>query len=56
MKLVKCLDSFLIGLYLGFSLTLLANGVFVLNKFIPKYLLEKKSFYMDGNFYEIKKK
>jgi hypothetical protein len=56
MKLIKCLDSFLIGFYLAFVLTLMFLGYFVVNKFVSKDMLTKDSFYMDGQVYEVKRR
>lgn len=56
MRLIKCTTSFMIGFYLAFVLTLSITGYFMVEGFVSKAMLERKSFYMDGHVYEIKKR
>jgi hypothetical protein len=56
MRLIKCTTSFMIGFYLAFVITLSITGYIMVKNFVPKHILEKSSFYMDGITYEIKKK
>jgi hypothetical protein len=56
MKLIKCSISFLIGFYLAFVITLLTTGYFIVEGFVSKDILKRKSFYLDGSIYEINKK
>jgi hypothetical protein len=56
MRLVKCTTSFMIGFYLAFVLTLSVTGYIMVEGFIPKHILDKSSFYMDGEVYEVKKR
>lgn len=46
----------MIGFYLAFVLTLSITGYFIVEGFVSKAMLERKSFYMDGKVYEIKKR
>jgi heme/copper-type cytochrome/quinol oxidase subunit 4 len=55
MKLIKCLDSFLIGFYLAFILTLLITGYTIVEGFVSKDMLSRSSFYMDGKTYKIQR-
>ena len=56
MRLIKCTTSFVIGFYLAFVMTLAMTGYVIVKGFVSKALLERKSFYMDGHIYEIKKR
>jgi hypothetical protein len=53
---IKCTNSFLIGFYLAFVLTLSTTGWIITNSFISKSVLNKSFIYIDGKVYEIKRK
>lgn len=55
-NLIKCTTSFMIGFYIAFVLTLSITGYFIVEGFVSKAMLERKSFYMGGHVYEIKKR
>jgi hypothetical protein len=52
--LIKCTTSFMIGFYIAFVLTLSVTGYIIVEGFVSKAMLSRKSFYMDGKIYEIK--
>jgi hypothetical protein len=46
----------MIGFYIAFVLTLSVTGYIMVEGFVSKEMLNRKSFYMDGRVYEINKK
>jgi hypothetical protein len=47
--------SFILGLFLGFTLTLMVTGYIVSLSMIPKHVLYKSEYYMDGERFQIKR-
>jgi hypothetical protein len=56
MRLIKCVNSFLIGFYLAFVLTLGVTGWVIVTEFVSKTSLKTKIVYIDGETYEVKPK
>jgi len=55
MKLIKCVNSFLIGFYLAYIICLCIMGYVMSKHFVSKSVLEVDRLYIDGKFYEAKK-
>lgn len=47
--------SFIVGLFLGFVLTLSVAGYIIGTSMIPKFVLYQKEYYMDGIRFTIKR-
>jgi hypothetical protein len=56
MTLIRCINSFLIGFYLAFVLTLSVTGWIIVTEFVSKTSLKTKIVYIDGKTYEVKEK
>ena len=56
MRLIKCIDSFLIGFYISFVLMLAVTGWIIVTEFVSKTSLKTNIVYIDGRVYEIKEK
>lgn len=56
MRLIRCINSFLIGFYLAFVLTLSVTGWIIVTEFVSKTSLKTKIVYIDGKTYEVKEK
>jgi hypothetical protein len=48
-------NSFLIGVFVGFALTLSISGYIIGMSMIPKHVLYNKEYYMDGIRFTIKR-
>jgi len=55
-NIIKCVTSLVIGLYVGFVLTLSITGYIMSKEFISKKLFRNGTMYIDGKFYVIKEK
>lgn len=55
-NIIKCVTSLVIGLYVGFVLTLSVTGYIMSKEFISKQLFRNGTMYIDGKFYIIKEK
>jgi hypothetical protein len=47
--------SFIVGLFVGFALTLSVSGYIIGTSMIPKFVLYQKEYYMDGIRFTIKR-
>lgn len=56
MRLIKCIESFLIGFYLSFVILLSITGFIIVEEFVSKTSLKTNIVYIDGKTYEIKEK
>lgn len=56
MRLIKCIDSFLIGFYISFVLMLGVSGWVIVTEFVSKTSLKSNIVYIDGKVYEVKEK
>ena len=56
MRLIKCTNSFLIGFYLAFVLTLSVTGWVIVTEFVSKTSLKTNIVYIDGKVYEVKER
>ena len=56
MRLIKCMNSFLIGFYLAFVLTLSITGWVIVTEFVSKTSLKTNIVYIDGRVYDVKER
>lgn len=56
MKLIKCLDSFLIGAYLSFVAMMVLTAFVITTEFVSKTSLKTKIVYIDGKTYTVEEK
>ena len=54
-NLIKCADSFFIGFYLSFVLTLSITGYIIVKEFVSKQSLLTKVVFIDGVRYTVQK-
>lgn len=54
-NLIKCTDSFFIGFYLSFVLTLSITGYIIVKEFVSKKSLLTKVVFIDGVRYTVQK-
>ena len=55
-NIIKCYQSFLIGIYVCFVLMMMITGFIITNEFVSKTSLKTKIVYIDNKIYEIKEK
>lgn len=55
-RLIKCTNSFLIGMYLTFIIMMSITGWVITKEFVSKTSLKTNIVYIDGVVYEIKEK
>ncbi len=55
-RLIKCTNSFLIGMYLAFVIMMGITGWVITKEFVSKTSLKTNIVYIDGVVYEVKEK
>jgi hypothetical protein len=54
--IIKCYQSFLIGIYVCFIVMMMITGFIITTEFVSKTSLKTKIVYIDDKIYEVKEK